>query len=82
MDNFIMSVLLMTCVSVYQVYFLLLAQTRTPQPKPAPGFGEFVPRADAFLKEHLFADIFASDVLTCEQREVASISVLAAMPVV
>lgn len=32
--------------------------TKTPQSKPAPGFGVFAPRADSFLKEHLFADIF------------------------
>lgn len=54
--------------------------TGTPQAKPAPGFGEFAPRADAFLKEHLFADIFESDVLTYQQRELATISALAAMP--
>jgi 4-carboxymuconolactone decarboxylase len=53
--------------------------TKTPQVKPAPGFGEFAPRIDAFLKEHLFADIFDSDVLTHQQRELATISVLAAM---
>lgn len=52
----------------------------TPQAKPAPGFGEFVPRIDAFLKEHLFADIFQSDVLTYQQRELVTISALAAMP--
>nr|WP_233173758.1 carboxymuconolactone decarboxylase family protein [Pedobacter sp. ASV19] len=54
--------------------------TKIPQPKPAPGFGEFAPRIDAFLKEHLFADIFDSDVLTYQQRELATISALAAMP--
>ena len=53
--------------------------TKTPQVKPAPGFGEFAPRIDAFLKEHLFADIFDSDVLTYQQRELATISVLSAM---
>jgi 4-carboxymuconolactone decarboxylase len=53
--------------------------TKTPQAKPAPGFGEFAPRIDAFLKEHLFADIFESDVLTYRQRELATISALAAM---
>lgn len=53
--------------------------TKTPQPKPAPGFGAFVPRIDAFLKEHLFADIFESDVLTYQQREIATISALSAM---
>jgi 4-carboxymuconolactone decarboxylase len=54
--------------------------TKTPQSKPAPGFGVFAPRADAFLKEHLFADIFDSDVLTCRQRELVTIAALAAMP--
>jgi 4-carboxymuconolactone decarboxylase len=53
--------------------------TKTPQKKPAPGFGEFAPRIDAFLKEHLFADIFDGDVLTHQQRELATISALAAM---
>lgn len=54
--------------------------TQTPQAKPVPGFGEFAPRIDAFLKEHLFADIFASDVLTYQQRELVTIAALAAMP--
>jgi alkylhydroperoxidase/carboxymuconolactone decarboxylase family protein YurZ len=54
--------------------------TKMPQPKPAPGFGEFSPRIDAFLKEHLFADIFASDVLTYRQRELVTIAALASMP--
>lgn len=54
--------------------------TQTSQSKPAPGFGEFAPRIDAFLKEHLFADIFASDVLSFQQRELATISALASIP--
>lgn len=53
--------------------------TKTPQAKPAPGFGEFAPRIDAFLKEHLFADVFASDVLGFQQREWVTISALASM---
>lgn len=53
--------------------------TKTPQSKPAPGFGEFAPRIDAFLKEHLFADIFVSDVLTFQQRELVTIFALASM---
>lgn len=58
--------------------------TKTPQSKPAPGFGEFAPRIDAFLidaflKEHLFADIFDSDVLNYQQREIVTIAALAAM---
>lgn len=51
-----------------------------PQSKPAKGFGEFSPEIDRFLKEHLFADIFDSDVLTYQERELATISALAAMP--
>jgi 4-carboxymuconolactone decarboxylase len=54
--------------------------TKTPQSRPAPGFGAFAPRIDAFLKEHLFADIFSSDVLTYQQRELVTISALTAMP--
>jgi 4-carboxymuconolactone decarboxylase len=54
--------------------------TKTPQVKPAPGFGEFAPRIDAFLKEHLFADVFDSNVLTYQQRELVTIAALAAMP--
>jgi 4-carboxymuconolactone decarboxylase len=53
--------------------------TKTPQAKPAPGFGEFAPRIDAFLKEHLFADIFQTDVLTYQQRELVTVSALASM---
>ncbi|GAB4006002.1 hypothetical protein GCM10028808_07060 [Spirosoma migulaei] len=59
---------------------LLEVLTKTPQPKPAPGFGEFAPRIDAFLKEHLFADVFDSDVLSYQQRELITIAALAAMP--
>ncbi len=54
--------------------------TGQPQLKPAPGFGEFSPQIDRFLKEHLFADIFDSDILTYQEREFATISALAAMP--
>jgi 4-carboxymuconolactone decarboxylase len=53
--------------------------TKTTQKKPAPGFGEFAPRIDAFLKEHLFADIFESDILTYQQRELVTISALSSM---
>lgn len=53
--------------------------TKTPQIKPAPGFGEFAPRIDAFLKEHLFADIFESNVLTYQQRELVTIAALSAI---
>ncbi|KQR66974.1 carboxymuconolactone decarboxylase family protein [Pedobacter sp. Leaf176] len=64
----------------YEIGRKVLEQlTQTPQAKPAPGFGEFAPRIDAFLNEHLFADIFASQVLSFRQREFVTISALAAM---
>lgn len=53
--------------------------SKASQPKPAKGFGEFAPRIDAFLKEHLFADIFVSDVLSYQQRELVTISALASL---
>jgi len=48
-------------------------------PPPAK-WQEFSPVIDSFLKEHLFADIFARDVLTFQQRELATIAALASMP--
>jgi quercetin dioxygenase-like cupin family protein/alkylhydroperoxidase/carboxymuconolactone decarboxylase family protein YurZ len=44
------------------------------------GANAFAPAIDVFLKEHLFADIFERDVLTYQQRELATISALTAMP--
>jgi 4-carboxymuconolactone decarboxylase len=44
------------------------------------GFAAFSPEIDRFLKEHLFADIFERDVLSFKDREIATISALAAMP--
>ena len=39
----------------------------------------FSPVIDKFLKEHLFADIFARDVLDYRERELATIAALASM---
>ncbi|WP_245577872.1 carboxymuconolactone decarboxylase family protein [Maridesulfovibrio bastinii] len=47
-------------------------------PPPAE-WQKFCPVIDDFLKQHLFADIFARDVLTHEQRELATIAALANM---
>jgi 4-carboxymuconolactone decarboxylase len=46
---------------------------------PKTGAAAFAPIIDTFLKEHLFADIFSRDVLTYQQRELATISVLSAL---
>lgn len=49
--------------------------------KPVQGpLFEFSPAIDAFLKEHLFCDIFSRDVLTNQERELATIGALAALP--
>jgi len=44
------------------------------------GYAGFVPTIEIFLVEHLFADIFYRDVLTVEDRELLTISMLSAMP--
>jgi 4-carboxymuconolactone decarboxylase len=46
---------------------------------PPSGFQLFAPVIDTFLKEHLFADIFARDNLDFQSRELATISALASM---
>ena len=53
--------------------------TNMPQPDTLTGYSAFAPVIDRFLKEHLFADIFERDLLTYAQRELVTISVLAAL---
>lgn len=57
---------------------ILETLTQTDQ-KNIAGANAFAPAIDVFLKEHLFADIFERDVLTYQQRELATIAALAAM---
>ncbi len=44
---------------------------------PKSGYGAFAPTIDKFLKEHLFADIFERDLLSFQDRELATVSFLA-----
>jgi alkylhydroperoxidase/carboxymuconolactone decarboxylase family protein YurZ len=46
---------------------------------PPAAWQEFSPIIDTFLKEHLFADIFARDVLTHQDRELVTIAALSNM---
>ncbi|MDB6034969.1 MAG: hypothetical protein JWM16_5307 [Verrucomicrobiales bacterium] len=46
---------------------------------PPSGYQLFTPVIDTFLKEHLFADIFARDILDHQDRELATIAALASM---
>jgi 4-carboxymuconolactone decarboxylase len=53
--------------------------TGIEEKEPKTGAAAFTPIIDTFLKEHLFADIFSRDVITYQQRELATISVLSAL---
>lgn len=48
-----------------------------PADAPKAGYALFAPTIERFLKEHLFADLFERDLLTCRERELATVSVLA-----
>ena len=50
-----------------------------PADAPKAEYAEFAPVIERFLKEHLFADLFERDVLTYEERELATVSVIAAL---
>lgn len=50
-----------------------------PLPDSQSGYAAFAPVIEIFLKEHLFADIFDRDVLTFAERELVTISVIAAI---
>ncbi len=53
--------------------------TGRPLSTPPAPWQTFAPTIDAFLKEHLFCDIFARDNLDWQSRELATISALSAM---
>lgn len=50
-----------------------------PEDAPKAGYAVFAPVIDRFLKEHLFCDIFERDVLTWQERELATVAILAAL---
>lgn len=56
-----------------------ISGTPVPQGRPVSGYGAFSPEIDVFLKEHLFADIFERDVLSYDQRELVTVSVIASL---
>lgn len=51
----------------------------TKETGPKTGYAAFAPAIEVFLKEHLFADLFERDVLTYQQRELVTISVLSSI---
>lgn len=50
-----------------------------PADAPKADYAILAPEIERFLKEHLFADLFERDVLTYAEREIATVSVLAAI---
>jgi alkylhydroperoxidase/carboxymuconolactone decarboxylase family protein YurZ len=56
-----------------------LSGTTPPEGRPTTGYAAFSPEIETFLKEHLFADIFERDVLTYDQREMVTVSVIASL---
>ncbi len=54
-------------------------QTKLVGQPVSGGVMAFAPAIDRYLKEHLFGAVFASDVLTYQQRELVTVSALAAM---
>jgi len=50
-----------------------------PADAPKAAYAKFAPAIERFLKEHLFADLFERDVLTYAERELATVSVIAAL---
>ncbi len=48
---------------------------------PPASWQQFSPIIDKFLKEHLFADLFARDILSFSDRELATVAILASIPV-
>jgi 4-carboxymuconolactone decarboxylase len=59
--------------------YTLSILTGKPQSKPTTGYGAFSPEIDLMLKEHIFAGLFSRDLLTYQDREVATLSVLTCM---
>lgn len=53
--------------------------TGVSQDGPKRGYAAFSPEIEIFLKEHLFADIFERDVLTYQERELVTVSVLVSL---
>lgn len=51
-----------------------------PTIPPPSGYQLFAPAIDAFLKEHLFCDVFIRDNLDHRSRELATIGALAGLP--
>lgn len=58
---------------------ILAALSGVKESGPKTGYAAFAPEIEVFLKEHLFADIFERDVLSYQERELVTVSVLSSI---
>lgn len=58
---------------------LLEKLSGAPKNAPKTGYAAFAPIIEQYLKEHLFCDIFERDLLTWQERELATVSILSAL---
>ena len=58
---------------------LLEKLSGAPKDAPKTGYAAFAPVIEQYLKEYLFCDIFERDLLTWQERELATVSILAAL---
>ena len=58
---------------------LLEKLSGAPADAPKTGYAAFAPIVDVYLKEHLFCDIFERDLLTWQERELATVAILTAL---
>ena len=58
---------------------LLEKLSGAPKDAPKTGYAAFAPIIEQYLKEHLFCDIFERDLLTWQERELTTVSILAAL---
>ena len=58
---------------------LLEKLSGAPKDAPKTGYATFARVIEQYLKEHLFCDIFERDLLTWQERELATVSILAAL---
>ena len=58
---------------------LLEKLSGAPADAPKTGYAAFAPVIEQYLKEHLFCDIFERDLLTWQERELATVSILSAL---
>lgn len=50
-----------------------------PKDAPKPAYAQLSPEIEVFLKEHLFCDLFERDLLSYQERELATVAVINAL---